>query len=325
MPEPVEALDLSEVRCHPVRVSITPLPSLAISALEALDDPIHACRAPWRDEIRNRLTEKDLAALLPLRGPGWHPSCAIPTPEAPAASVDDELDRLRSIPIEVIEAEVDGLRDGPGKPNWMLARRGAARWRRAYIDALARAWEGYAPVWDRAASALDREIERLGAGVAMGAVGELLTSVHPRSHVVGDEWRIRSDYTRQMSLADGPLCLTPVIHPTRRVLLHDDDHDGLCAISYPLPGFDPYREPDLTSPLALAGLLGARRAMLLQRLDRPLTIGALAELLHAVPSAATHHVQALARAGLVQRERAGKHVLVRRTSRGTALLELYSY
>jgi DNA-binding MarR family transcriptional regulator len=42
-----------------------------------------------------------------------------------------------------------------------------------------------------------------------------------------------------------------------------------------------------------------------------------------VPSAATHHVTALEAAGLVTRERSGRHVLVRRTARGDALLELY--
>jgi len=44
---------------------------------------------------------------------------------------------------------------------------------------------------------------------------------------------------------------------------------------------------------------------------------------HAVPSAATHHVSALAAAGLVLRDRSDRSLLVRRTARGDALVALY--
>jgi DNA-binding transcriptional ArsR family regulator len=74
---------------------------------------------------------------------------------------------------------------------------------------------------------------------------------------------------------------------------------------------------------SLEALLGVPRAVLLQRLDAPATAGDLAAALHAVPSAATHHIAALERAGLARRERSGRQVLVWRTKRGTALLELY--
>jgi DNA-binding MarR family transcriptional regulator len=42
-----------------------------------------------------------------------------------------------------------------------------------------------------------------------------------------------------------------------------------------------------------------------------------------VPSAATHHVNALEAAGLVVRDRHGRNVLVRHSARGRALLDLY--
>ncbi len=73
----------------------------------------------------------------------------------------------------------------------------------------------------------------------------------------------------------------------------------------------------------MAALLGKPRAMILVSLDRPATIGGLAELLFAVPSAATHHAAVLEAAGLVRRERRGRNVVVRRTPRGSALVALY--
>ena len=63
--------------------------------------------------------------------------------------------------------------------------------------------------------------------------------------------------------------------------------------------------------------------MVLRLLDRPAHAGAIARALMVVPSAATYHVAAMERAGLVVRERDGKSVLVRRTARGNCLLALY--
>jgi DNA-binding MarR family transcriptional regulator len=42
-----------------------------------------------------------------------------------------------------------------------------------------------------------------------------------------------------------------------------------------------------------------------------------------VPSAISHHLHNLERAGLVRRTRHGRHVLVQRTTRGTALVNVY--
>ena len=94
-------------------------------------------------------------------------------------------------------------------------------------------------------------------------------------------------------------------------------------IAYPLS--DIWRLPDGGGPppAALEGLLGSRRALILRLLDPPLAAGKIAEAMFAVPSAASHHVAILERAGLVTRELRGRRVLVRRTARGTELLELY--
>ena len=78
-----------------------------------------------------------------------------------------------------------------------------------------------------------------------------------------------------------------------------------------------------TPPVALDALLGAPRAHLLAAAAAATTIGRLAETLRAVPSAASYHVDAVEAAGLVQRQRRGRHVLVQRTQRGERLLELY--
>jgi DNA-binding transcriptional ArsR family regulator len=74
---------------------------------------------------------------------------------------------------------------------------------------------------------------------------------------------------------------------------------------------------------SLEALLGPQRARILLRLDAPATAGQLSEMLHAVPSMATHHLRVLEAAGLVRRTREGRQVWVRRTARGTELVALY--
>jgi DNA-binding MarR family transcriptional regulator len=98
--------------------------------------------------------------------------------------------------------------------------------------------------------------------------------------------------------------------------------DGILGyVSYPIRSvLARGPQPDAA---ALEGLLGIQRTQILRALRRPTSIGTLADILHAVPSAATHHVNALQAAGLVQRHRHGRNVLVDRTARGEALLELY--
>jgi DNA-binding transcriptional ArsR family regulator len=71
------------------------------------------------------------------------------------------------------------------------------------------------------------------------------------------------------------------------------------------------------------GAARRRRATLLRRLERPATATQISEWLDVVPSAVTYQLNAMESAGLVVRERHGRHVTVRRTARATQLLASY--
>ena len=73
----------------------------------------------------------------------------------------------------------------------------------------------------------------------------------------------------------------------------------------------------------LEALLGSRRSAILRTLDRPETSGALAGVMRTTPGAASYHLNTLEEAGLISRRRVGREVIVRRTSRGNALLAIY--
>jgi DNA-binding MarR family transcriptional regulator len=76
-------------------------------------------------------------------------------------------------------------------------------------------------------------------------------------------------------------------------------------------------------PDAFEALLGGPRARILKGLDMAQRPGQIAEALRMVPAGATHHLSRLEAAGLVIRKRRGRHVVVERTARGSALLKLY--
>jgi DNA-binding MarR family transcriptional regulator len=71
-------------------------------------------------------------------------------------------------------------------------------------------------------------------------------------------------------------------------------------------------------------LLGWQRARILRGLDAAQRPGQIADALRMVAAGATHHLIRLEAADLVVRKRRGRHVVVERTARGTALLDLYA-
>jgi len=131
--------------------------------------------------------------------------------------------------------------------------------------------------------------------------------------------------TRERSslrLDERGLVLIPQLAGILRSDLRRRDGDVLTHMAYPLPGANRIVR-ESAPPESLEALLGLQRTAILRHLDNECSVGALAELLLAVGSAATHHVALLEAGGLVTRERQGRRVLVRRTARGTALLALY--
>ena len=95
----------------------------------------------------------------------------------------------------------------------------------------------------------------------------------------------------------------------------------------PILAVEPARIVDAETRVSgsLEALLGRQRALILDRLDRPVSCGEIARALKTVPAGATHHLRSLEAAGLVIRRRDGRRVIVERTMRGTALLALYDH
>jgi DNA-binding transcriptional ArsR family regulator len=284
--------------------------------------------SPWVAAVRSALDPADLALLGQSFGtgtPSFVPDAVLPVPGGHSAGFDDEAERVLDETAVGLEAEIHaaGL---AGHPPWSYVAKAPRRWAEAHLAALRRAWQAVEPLWHRAGSLLDREVERVGAALASGSLPHLLDGLSRKGYVTGDRW-YPSPGAAPAVLLPGTVLQPMLAGPRARLL---SGVGGIGYIAYPLPG---------AGRLALAGdgngtsrppretrlgaLLGEPRADILRRLDRPTPAGALAVDLHFAPSAITHHLNALARAGLVRRQRDGRHVLASRSARGSALLQLY--
>jgi DNA-binding transcriptional ArsR family regulator len=312
-----------DVRRSPFRVSVTPLPSLNRVMRSAVDGGSDGTPRAWCDAIRKNLRAADYETLAPFMRP-----CPIPIPapllglaDAPGESFKDAVERLITTPSELLTEEIERCRALVDDGSWDVAARDPGRWLRRYVATLLRAWKGFGPIWDQARPALDREVERVGTATALDAQLELLDDLFPCAVVQRDRWYLRDDvHDGPLRFPDSGVVLTPLVaNEASKDLV--GTNEILEYVSYPVRSVLA-RGPQPPAA-ALEGLLGIQRTQILQALRQPTSIGTLADILHAVPSAATHHVNALQAAGLVERHRHGRTVLVDRTARGEALLELY--
>jgi DNA-binding transcriptional ArsR family regulator len=310
-----QTVDLRALRAALVAPVLSPLPTL----VALLGDP-----------ARLGLRGRDALALAPLRtvrrpdGAGGRPNEVVPV--LPGATLDEHLDAVAAVDPEQLAGNIDAaLRAGHPAGPWRGVAADPSRWLRTYVNALRRAWTLVEPLWARSAGLLDREVERVSVALARGAGPELIAERFPASRLSGDELLLPSHTNGPGRLrVGGALMLQPLLAPAPASGWTDDYADTCLAIRYSVPQTWRAFDEAAPAPASLEALVGVHRARILLHLERgATTAGELAELLHGVPSMASHHVRPLERAGLVTRERDGRHVRVYRTARGTELVALY--
>jgi DNA-binding transcriptional ArsR family regulator len=327
----MQRLPLESLRDAVISPVICPLPTAVALIGSALFGPRRAgAPAEIRGALLARLRQRDIAVLLPLRagerrdGSGGRPNEIVPI--MPGATIDEQLDAVRVLDPERLAAGVMAAsRAGHPAALWRAAvGRDPAGWLRAYTSALRRAWDVIEPVWSRSAALLDRDVERISVALARGAAAEVIARVFPYSAVAGDDLLLPSHSDRPGRVSvDGTLLLVPLVAPAESSGWTDDYGERCLAVRYSVPAAWSTLDGPPPPPPTLAALLGPQRAKVLRRLDRTVTPGELADVLHGTPSMVTHHLRALEAAGLITRTREGRNVRVARTARGTELVALY--
>ena len=159
-------------------------------------------------------------------------------------------------------------------------------------------------------------------------LGEVVERLHDTS---GDELCATLDHIHGERLPD---CWRGPVKQPRRWL--DEFADAAATVGGVLgakwsaakpPGLTSLWSGDLSRPAPgdeLVNLLGAARAAILRATTSHVALGQLADAVAQTPSSASRHTDRLIDAGLLHRRRAGKSVVIARTERGDALMDLYT-
>lgn len=322
-------LELGDTSRIPVSVAVSPHISLVSVLVEVVGGYDRGLPVTWRRQIATAIPEKAVRAVSPLarRGTSVQPDFIVPISPAKDASAASQAEMLRDLSETSV---LKGLEDvfGDRLPaHWRPAAEQPRRWAAALADACTATRLATEKLWTKARPLLDREIERVGVAAVRGGTDAVLALLRSHFRFSNGALLLPDAEPAQYRVQGRKLILVPMIAGSRSVVSNFDDEDAIW-IGYPLPGLDGLLENGRAEPPpgvdGLDLVVGAHRAKLLRHLRKPTRMGEIANLLSCAASTATYHCEQLVSAGLIQRHREGQVVLVVRTPRGDALVDLLS-
>jgi DNA-binding HxlR family transcriptional regulator len=299
-------------------------------------DPIH--RGWASDAHRALLASPQMSLLRTLVRDGLGPPhFLLPPPLGPRPSFEGELDRIATVPREMLYVEF----------GWIFGE--TDRWREPYdalpphmrcfvdepertmerlLDELRLYWRlVLAPQWQKTSEFLERTLERIPAHAASAEVAPALDSAYRRD----DEGILLTNhYAGSLRLA-----------PEEEVVLVASAFSWPrpCSIACPAtniawagrpamlafvaPGFADLWKPSEASEETLAKLLGRSRASILRALEARRSTTQLADALRLTPGGVSQQLAILHEAGLVHRDRERHTVYYSLSRRGKSLLDLF--
>lgn len=296
-----------------VRVTVDPYTSVLALACAAV-----AAHRDGRDaRLAARLSGREHYAISRLVVPGASVAPEALTPAVPERDTDVgvELERLRSMSADDLHADIDLTWAGEPPAHWEDVAAQGARWLSDLADALGAVWQRIEPAWTAQERLRSKEIERVGTAAARGALDLVLARAHPRGRLVDGAL----EFPDPEGIEPEPpetVVLAPLLSGVD-VSISNLERPGQVWFGYPAP------LPETADETSLAALLTPVRAALLRLLGTQWSMSGLAARVGLSPATLTHQVSVLVADGLVHRHRAGRRTLVRRTARGTALLDLY--
>lgn len=287
------------------------------------------------DPLRLRMlslmhTPSGRAALRPMVAPPGQrrqiPSAVAPLTPTGNLPLETQIDALRSNHKDQLRANLIEIYHHRIPVAWRAAAEHPARWSRSLGDVLAAVWNGLGhDAWDRSRQAIDREFRRQETLAARGALDTLFNTLSPRIRYADGTFLL--DGRVRVPVDGRRILLAPMITTTDSMVVESADPVAV-LVGYPLPGSithwtGPARGvPGVENPLD--AVVGRIRADILRRLHQQTTMSRLAADLNCAPSTLTHHCNALESAGLVERIRHGRTMVIHRTDRGSALLDVLS-
>jgi DNA-binding transcriptional ArsR family regulator len=309
------------LRC---RFALSPLWETT-NAVRTLAEPQrHGYHLPWLRRVQAELPRLELASLLAVQPRhGYTPDFLAPPPQSPLVTIDQELERVRSTPADVVALELGcSLAQREGAPptalRELLADPATAAERLSEL--LERCWQRLlAPWWERIRDLLDGDIAFRARRLADGGLERLFADLDPSIRFDRDTLTVGGRGEGHRDLAGEGLILMPSAFVWPGVVLVLDP-PWQPTLIYPARGIAGLWQPPATEPSAALGrLLGRTRARLLLALAEPASSAILARRLGHSPSGVCEHLSALRDAGLLTSYRVGHQVVYERTPLGIAV------
>ncbi len=303
----------------------------AVSPLTELVAATYVLRQPRRFPPHRRWVESAaprvaglrlglLFAVNPLGRTRW-PNFNAPPPLNPHPRIEDELARVASTDPEIVHADLHRAYPEGIPPE---ARPFLDDTEPAVSELVAQMSTFWAatlkPWWDRMSAFLESEIAaRARRLVTTGGVAAF-ADLDPTASWDGRTLSVAAVRMepRTVHLGGRGLLLLPSVLAFGAWPRVEAPWDP--ALTYQPPGIGDVWLQHVDAGVALADLLGRRRASLLRTLDRPASTRALADRTGWSPGGVSTHLGVLLRAGLVARRRDGREVNYSRTATGDALV-----
>jgi DNA-binding transcriptional ArsR family regulator len=306
------------------RFAISPLFELD-NILRRLSGLHHRLPADWaarlRPALRRLRATTAMDALLALQTSRYGAAFIAPPPASMAQTVEADLATVRATPLAVARDEIAKClaRQPQPAPEVLAILRDPAVVT-IVADTLEELWhELVAADWPALRAVCERDVVHRAGLLSRAGWTAALAGLHRRVTWRDGEIHVAHMPDQDIDLGGQGLLLVPSVFVWPNVAVYTDP-PWPRALIYPARGTAALLEPDHAAPpSALADLLGRSRARLLATLAEPASTTHLAATLRLAPGAVGDHLAVLRRAGLVNRARAGRSVLYRRTPLGDAL------
>ena len=303
----------------------SPLLELVLSLHVLVEPKHHPLQQPWVRQMR--------ALPAPLRREigafafayrSYFPGFLIPGPAGANPTLEEELARLRRLPDHVIRAgftqHLDAGAQPPSEPGGraleQTARHQPRQFLERFADMVREYWrQAFGGEWERLEPELSMIVGQAGQVIAgSGLYGFLAKFVgEVRIDRRADAFWLDRDHQHVVDIGpDSMLVLVPSVYVWPHVRVNCDAPWPL-ALAFSAQSLTREAQPPLPPGDLLAilkALASDTRLRALQIIaDRPRTTQELAPLLNLTEAAASAHLRALARAGLLRARRDGYYVL----------------
>ena len=308
------------------RFAVAPLAQLE-SLLRKLDRggsvagvPVRQTR--WGRRFADRRSDLGTRVLRALRPSGWGVDFVAPPPTGMARTPEQDLAVVRATPPALARAQIDralaaGTTPVAADVLAFLAGRDVVD---RLTDVLAATWDALvAPDWPLLLAITERDVLHRADLLARGGWAAALDGMHPGLRWEDGGLTVLARPAERVVLDGRGLVFSPSVflHP---LLATYTEPPWQPTIVYPARGSAALWAGAQATPEALARLLGRARAELLLRLDSPASTTHLVATTGLALGTVGDHLRVLREAGFVDRARAGRSVVYRRTAVGDAVV-----